>query len=209
MEPGRIRRAPRRVTAGDQRDRDGEARSVPVVGLQDGAPVRTAGRADFRAAAPLRRTPRQRRGCGDNSLIATNRRLAPAMRPGKRPVNVLCGWLPLQLSDYGTFGGPGATTLAGAPATVEEQRERGCRFRVRRVQLPGTSSTSLTCSPEHAADCEPGPAQATIATFCTSPAACLQVDTILAGARFGPKPWPTVPLSDPDLGPEEPACSPR
>lgn len=114
----------------------------------------------------------------------------------------------LQLDDYGAFAGPAATTLAGAPATVEDQRERGCRFRIWRVQLPGTSPTKVICAPGNASNRKQAPAQATIATFCTSKAACRQVNAILAGTQFRPKPWPIVPLPDPSLRPQEPACRP-
>jgi len=114
----------------------------------------------------------------------------------------------LTLDDYGAFNEPATTTLAGAPAKVEDQRGRGCRVRVWGVQLPGTSPTKLICSPGDTADCKQVPAQATIATFCTSEAACRQVNAILASALFGPKPWPAVPLPDPDVRPEEPACRP-
>ena len=114
----------------------------------------------------------------------------------------------LQLDDYGAFSGPATASLAGAPAKIDDQSERGCRSRVWRVQLPGTNSTTMTCSPGDEAYCEPAPAQATIATFCTSDTACRQVNAILAGANFRPKPWPAVPVPDPDLRPKEPACTP-
>lgn len=114
----------------------------------------------------------------------------------------------IELDDYGAFGGPAETTLAGAQATFEDQHRRGCRFRVWRVRLPGTSPTNLICPPGDSGDCEQAPAQVTIATFCTGDAACRQVDAIIAGTQFRSKPWPAVPLPDPDLRPQEPACRP-
>ncbi len=96
----------------------------------------------------------------------------------------------LQLDDNGAFMQPGSATIAGAPATLEGGSRDGCKFRVWRVRLPGTSPAHLICSRNDRDDCKQAPAQATIASFCTNEAACRQVDTVLAGAKFLPNPWP-------------------
>lgn len=119
----------------------------------------------------------------------------------------------LELDDYGAFDGPATTSVAGAPAAVEVQRTRDCLFRLWRIKLPATSPTHLTCpsggtGSAEGTGCQEAPARATIATFCTSEAACRQVDAILAGVQFSPSPWPEMPLPDPDARPKEPACRP-
>lgn len=113
----------------------------------------------------------------------------------------------LNFDDYGGFNGAGTIQVAGAPAQLEERTGPGCRMRVWRVRLPASTPTVLRCSsPNSASDCVRAPAQATIASFCTSEASCRQVDEVVASLRFEPRPWPTVPLPDPDWRPEEPAC---
>jgi hypothetical protein len=114
----------------------------------------------------------------------------------------------LQLDDYGAFIGSATALVAGAPAVLEDRSRKGCKFRIWRVQLPGTSPTNLICSRGNPRDCKQAPAQATIATSCTSTRACRQVDEIIAGARFALKPWPKVPPPSPETRPNEPACSP-
>ena len=114
----------------------------------------------------------------------------------------------LQLDDYGAFMQPATARIAGAPATLEERSRERCKFRVWKVRLPGTSPTTLICSRGDADDCKQAPAQATIASFCTTDAACRQVDALIAGAQFLPKPWPKVPLPDSEARPTEPACRP-
>jgi hypothetical protein len=114
----------------------------------------------------------------------------------------------LELDDFGAFVGSANTSLAGAPATIEDRSRPGCNSRVMRVRLPGTTPATLICPPGDHDDCKQAPAQATIVSFCATDAACQQVDAIVAGARFTPKPWPKVPLPDPNQSPKEPACRP-
>jgi len=112
----------------------------------------------------------------------------------------------VELDDFGAFNGSANTSLAGAPGTIEDRSRPGCTSRVIRVRLPGTTPAVLICPPGDQADCTQAPAQATIVTVCTTDSACRQVDAIVTGAKFASKPWPRVPLPDPHLSPNKPAC---
>jgi hypothetical protein len=114
----------------------------------------------------------------------------------------------LQLDDQGAFMQPATAMIAGFAATLDVRSRGGCMLRVWRVQLSRTSPTNLICSRGDQGHCEQAPAQATIASFCTTDAACRQVDALVAGVHFLPKPWPKVPLPDAEERPEEPVCRP-
>lgn len=114
----------------------------------------------------------------------------------------------LQLSDYGAFMESATTKVAGAPASLQAGGRDDCRFRVWSVRLPVGSSTNLICSDSNSASCMQAPAQATISTFCNTSAACQQVDAVIADVRLLPKPWPQVPLPDPQVNPKGPVCQP-
>lgn len=114
----------------------------------------------------------------------------------------------LQLDDYGAFMEPSTTQVAGSSASLQVGGRDDCKFRVWSVRLPVGSPTNLTCSDDTAASCKQAPAQATISTFCNTSAACQQVDAVIANVRLLPKPWPQVPLPDPQATPKEPVCRP-
>lgn len=114
----------------------------------------------------------------------------------------------ISADDYGGYSGGGDRTLGGGPAKMTERRGSGCRERTWEVELPTTNPAMMHCpSPNAQRDqCRAEPAHATLRSLCATDAACGTVDSIIASARFTPKPWAALVTPDGHWQPPEPVC---
>lgn len=114
----------------------------------------------------------------------------------------------ISVDDYGGYSGSGDRTLGGRPAKMTERRGPGCRERTWEVELPTTNSAMMHCpSPNAQRDqCRAEPAHATLRSLCATDAACGTVDSIIASARFAPKPWAALVTPDGRWQPPDPVC---